>query len=407
MNNFVVPPGYNPNLTEQEFKTGLRIEEIMRQEGEKHRRERQDREYIQPLQVMDFNWILSQTPSPKKFLIQDILPSKGLHILLGANKLGKSWLCLQWAYSLSAGNHVLGKIPVGKTKVLYIDLEETWELVHERAKFLNLQPLQSNELTICTTCPPNNLKALLQYVSTQGVGLVIIDTMQKFLNIKDLNDYPQTVAALAPLKELADQLDISILLIHHTRKGNGSEDWTSDGLGSTGITASCDTILKLGRKRGESRAELNITGRSCLEKNFVLSFDRDCGSWTLDGDKAEVMDGDTQQLIYDWLKGNGANGPTAIFKGIKEEGYDGTLSTIKNILPRMAKSGKLDNMSGVYLIPLDSIDHKNTKVYIDPIDPIDQKEKEPEQRSTESIQSIPVSGSIPNLHKPEEEPEIW
>jgi hypothetical protein len=208
--------------------------------------------------------------------------------------------------------------------------------------------------------------------------------MQLFLNISDLNDYSETVSKLRPLKAIADKRQISILMIHHANKssGNESKDFLERALGSTGIAATCDTILCLTRPRNERRADLYITGRSIMDRVYTLQMDDNCG-WTLEGDKREVIEGDTQKLIYDWLKDNGANGPTIIHKGLKEEGYEGTLSTVKNTLSRMARAGKLDNISGIYCIP--------SKTPIDPIDPIDQESNDPEGRSIQSIRSIPLS----------------
>jgi KaiC/GvpD/RAD55 family RecA-like ATPase len=328
---FTHPPGYNPKLNGEQYKAAVSAENMVKREGEKIRKAKG--EPVDPLLIYDFNWILKNEPPPRSWIIPDLLPSKGLTVLLGGSKIGKSWLSLQMAYSVAAGTYALGKILVEQKNVLYVDLEESWELVHDRALSLQLQELSGEgRLSICTSYPSNNIKDLQAYLyQNPETKFVIIDTMQKFLRIENLNDYAEVVSKLSPVKELADNYEVSILMPHHTRKGNGTDNWTDDGLGSQAIVGTADNIIKLGRKRGESRGEINITGRSLLEKNYIVTFDRDCGSWTLEGDKQEVLEGDTQQLIYDWLKENGANGPKAIHKGLVEEGYEGTLSTVKVI----------------------------------------------------------------------------
>jgi hypothetical protein len=400
-NDFIPPPGYNPNLTEEQYKAAVAMENMMKREGEKTRKEKG--EFVDPLLVYDFNWILENEPPPRSWIVPELIANKGLTVLLGGSKIGKSWLSLQLAYAVASGGYALGKIPVEQRNVLYIDLEESWELVHDRAASLQLQKLGGEgRLSICTSYPSNNVKALQSYLHQHNeTKFVIIDTLQKFLRIENLNDYSEVVGKLSPVKELADNYEVSILMLHHTRKGNGADNWTDDGLGSQGIVGTADNIIKLGRKRGEGRGELNITGRSCLEKNLIATFDKNCGSWTLDGDKQEVLEGDTQQLIYNWLKENGANGPKAIHKGLVEEGYEGTLSTIKNTMSRMAHMGKLDRDSGLYLIPC----IKNT---IDPIDPIDLPKEDIVQKSIGSIGSIPVSETTDeNEELGEEELEIY
>jgi hypothetical protein len=305
------------------------------------------------------------------------------------------------AYAVAAGAYALGKIPVEQRNVLYIDLEETWELVHDRAVSLQLQKLSGEgSLSICTSYPSNNTKALQSYLHQHTeIKFVIIDTLQKFLKIENLNDYAEVVSKLSPVKELADNYEVSILMLHHTRKGNGADNWTDDGLGSQGIVGTADNIIKLGRKRGEGRGEINITGRNCLEKNYIATFDKTCGMWTLDGDKQEILEGDTQQIIYNWLKENGANGPKAIHKGLVEEGYEGTISTVKVIMSRMVASGKLDRNNGIY-----SVVNISPEKTINPINHVNQQNETIGQRFTEFTGFTPLSEEKP---KQEEELEIY
>jgi hypothetical protein len=212
-----------------------------------------------------------------------------------------------------------------------------------------------------------------------------VNGYRKFLRIENMNDYAEAINKMSPVKELADNYGVSILMLHHTRKGNSFGDWMDDSLGSMAITATADNIIKLGRKRGESRGELNITGRSCLEKNYVLTFDKDCGAWTLEGDKQEVLEGDTQQLIFDWLRENGAAGPKAIHRGLTEEGYSGTLSTIQNILSRMVKAETLQRGSGVYFTSL-----KTTETPVEGVEDVEGCQTIEDQSSTPSISSTPL-----------------
>jgi hypothetical protein len=88
-------------------------------------------------------------------------------------------------------------------------------------------------------------------------------------------------------------------------------------------------------------------------------------------------------LIYDWLKENGANGPKAIHKGLVEEGYTGTLSTIQNILSRMAKAGTLQKGSGVYFI--------SSKLNEKPVEGVEDIK---DYQNIEAVNSTPSISSI-------------
>ena len=175
---------------------------------------------------------------------------------------------------------------------------------------------------------------------------MIIDIMQLFLNVKDLNEYGEVVSKLRALKAVADKRQVSILMIHHTNKVNGeSRDFMERSLGSVGVTATCDTTIFMTRPRNERRADMHITGRSVLDKCYTLKMEDNCG-WVLEGDKREVVEGDTQRLVADWIRENGGATPNDIFRGLKDEGYTGTSDTVRQTCHRMKKAGKLNNDIG-------------------------------------------------------------
>jgi hypothetical protein len=187
------------------------------------------------------------------------------------------------------------------------------------------------------------IAALREYLKENpSIRFIIVDTLVKFFPAVDFNDYSGMTNALTPLKCIADDLDIGIMIITHTKKGGNTKDtgsdWLDQTLGSKAINATADQTLTLKRARSEGRAYLNVTGRDVEEQELVLAFDRDC-QWTVEGNKSEVLESDTRQLIYDWLKENGANGPAAVYKGLRKEGYTGTQSTIQKILLKMAEAG--------------------------------------------------------------------
>ncbi|MCL2007418.1 MAG: AAA family ATPase [Treponema sp.] len=275
----------------------------------------------------------------------------GLTILSGAEKLGKSWLAMGLGISLALGTYVLGKIKVDKTAVLYLCLEDNSRRLQRRLNQLqagNIPNLYFADKWI------GGVPALETYLKDNpSIRLVIIDTFIKFFPTIDLKDYTEISNKLTQLKNIADSLDIGIIIIHHTRKGSNNKesggDWMDNTLGSKAINGTADATITLKRGRGNRQGELNLTGRDIEEQELILTFDPDC-NWTIAGDKNEIQESDTRQLIFDWLRENGGNGPSAIHKGLKKEGYAGSLSTIQNILIKMVNSGILQNLAGTYLV---------------------------------------------------------
>ncbi|GHT80896.1 hypothetical protein FACS1894130_12550 [Spirochaetia bacterium] len=288
---------------------------------------------------------------PIDWIIPDLI-APGLTMLVGQPKLGKSWMVLQWAIGVSCGGGILGKILVKKTDVLYLSLEDTGRRLAERLAILKSPKLEN--LTFFTQWA-TGIIGLDKYLEEhKGTRFVIIDTLQRFSKLDRGNDYDPTYNFNAALKTIADRHGVGLVEVHHTNKSAGNipgGDWLNGVMGSQGYSGAADSTLLLRRGRGNRNAELLVTGRDVTENEFVLTLDLNCEGWVMEGRKNEVLEGQTQQLIHDWLKENGANGPSAIFKGLKENGYEGTLATIKTILTRMASAGKLTNTSGVYMPP--------------------------------------------------------
>ncbi|MCL1814891.1 MAG: AAA family ATPase [Treponema sp.] len=348
-----------------------------------------------------FDEILDRELPPEKWIVDGFIPETGLHLLMGAGKIGKSWFTLQCAQGIALGGSVMGKIPVEKKRVLYISLEERWKLLLKRAKILDFTKTGNNIIVIEdidrkeTPNVINSLDFMLEL--DPSIKFVIIDTMQLFLNVSDLNDYGPSVNSLRALKVIADKREVSILMIHHTNKSGGNEsvDFMERSLGSTGITATCDTTIFLTRPRNEKRADMYITGREVMDKAYTLKMDDNCG-WVLEGDKREVVEGETQRLIAEWLKENSPASPMDIFKGLKNEGYKGTYESVKQTCHRMKNAGKLTSESGKYNLftPADTpVTH---------VTPLPTK-TEPESMVTSNMGNTPLQETT----EPEKEPDIY
>jgi hypothetical protein len=186
------------------------------------------------------------------------------------------------------------------------------------------------------------------------IKFCIIDTWAVISPHRDQNDYSEATMRAHELKAVADELGIGILIIHHAKKGGNygeAGDWMDSILGSTGLAGAVDSIILLRRKRGEEKAELLASGRDILEKDFILSFDLDCGGWTIDGDKQTIVEGERQRDIFNWLKENGPHSPKEIFKGMKDDGYEGSPVTLRVILSKLLEKGILQKKDHEYFIP--------------------------------------------------------
>jgi len=229
-------------------------------------------------------------------------------LLNGAPKIGKSLFGLNLGIAAATGGRFLGTLTARKTDTLYLALEDTDRRLNNRLKKLKA-PEKCCNLKI-TTQWRNGYIGLENYLKEyKNIKLVIIDTLARFANIEDFNDYAQTTAAMVRLKRIADELNIAIVLIHHAKK-TGSRtsgaDWMEAALGSTGLTGATDSTIYIGRDRKTEKnsitATLYATGRDTLDITYRLKLNLDFGGWIIetpvDKEKESTLEGTGDN--FDW-----------------------------------------------------------------------------------------------------------
>ena len=100
------------------------------------------------------------------------------------------------------------------------------------------------------------------------------------------NLYRADYEALIPFKELADRLDIAVVVIHHLSKRAKGDDLTDLISGTTGLAGAADTIIVL--YRDSNGTKLYARGRDIEEVEIALHFDKKTGSFTVLGDAEDV-----------------------------------------------------------------------------------------------------------------------
>ena len=214
----------------------------------------------------------------------------GLSVLAGAPKIGKSWMVLQLCLSVAKGEPFLG-MNTRCCDVLYITLEDSEMRVQDRV--LRLTDEMPERLNITLSCPGigEELKRAIavycgDYPSTR---LIVIDTFQKIREQAGQMSYAGDYADVSAIKQIADELNICILLVHHTRK-MGDSDVINVINGTNGIAGSADTLMILKKeKRSERTAILSCTGRDVEDREMELNLDRETCVWQVINDtyKAE------------------------------------------------------------------------------------------------------------------------
>lgn len=272
--------------------------------------------YEMPLQLETIN---SEELSERRFKRVDFLVSSllkpGLAVLAGSPKVGKSWLVLSLCLHIARGEPFWG-MSVKKGVVLYLALEDTQRRLQDRIQSMEIEP--SRDLYLAVNCHPLGDKLEQELVNFckayPDTCLIVIDTFQKIRaqgrELSYANDYQE----VSRLKNLADQLNVCILLVHHTRK-QGDADYMNEISGTNGIAGSADTLMVIKKEnRTEGKAMLSCTGRDIEDREMELSFDRSACMWELKTDtlthREEALPEDMEQLIA-YLKEIGSFGGTS------------------------------------------------------------------------------------------------
>lgn len=221
----------------------------------------------------------------QKFIIKNLLPA-GLSILGGSPKIGKSWLVLKLCINIANGENFLG-FQTNKGRTLYVSLEDTYSRLQKRLLSITDEvknmSISNFAYKIGEGIDSQIKKQMNDYPDTV---LIVIDTLQMIRGSKEVN-YANDYAEIKVLKQLADELGIAILLVHHLRKLNDDDPFNMLS-GTNGIAGGVDTMFVLAKKdRTSNEATLYCTGRDIEDRELKLRFNRESFTWDLVADSIE------------------------------------------------------------------------------------------------------------------------
>lgn len=220
---------------------------------------------------------LMYKPLPKSSFLVDGLIPQGVNILCGASKIGKSWMVLDLALKVAAGEPVWG-IETTKCDVLYLCLEDTYQRIQDRLMTLTDEAPANLRFSVAANSLSCGLdKDIINYLyAYPETKLIIIDTLQKIRAEKDKFSgglYASDYEDMSVLKKLAAERGIAFLLVHHLRKQKDTDVFNQVS-GSAGIVGAADTTYVLQKdSRCMDSATLICTGRDIEFRQLRLKFE--------------------------------------------------------------------------------------------------------------------------------------
>ena len=137
-------------------------------------------------------------------------------------------------------------------------------------------------------------------IRTHKPALVILDTVARYVKVKDGNDYHETADAMAPYVEAARELGAHFLVTTHNRKGGAMTDDGVELMGSSGWQAHADTIMSIGKDEGDRVVYAFGRDDAGMEKTIVTMGDD--GHVQAAGTKRAANDADVMHAALRFIR---------------------------------------------------------------------------------------------------------
>ncbi len=237
---------------------------------------------------------------PPRWLWAGYLARGAVTLLTGLWKGGKSTLLAHLLRDLTRGSGLVSRVIDGPILVLS---EESGGIWATRRDDLGLSHDQIIMVESPTLGRPDDrtwrgmIQSLAECVHERGVALVVIDTLPTFWPVGNENDASEVMDALLPLRALTEA-GAAVLLIHHPKKGDGSQGTAARGSGA--LSGFADILVELRRYAPEDNADrrrkLTVYGRfeDCPPETVIELTD---DGYIVIGDTAETRQAETEVTI--------------------------------------------------------------------------------------------------------------
>lgn len=194
----------------------------------------------------------------QRWLVEQLWGESSVGLIGGAPKCSKTWLGLDLALSVATGSACLGKYTVPQAGPVLVYLaEDALPVVRERVqgmarhRGLDLDAVEMHVITapILRLDRDPHRTRLFETAKRLRPRLLLLDPLVRLHGI-DENHASEVAELLAYIRSLQRRLDLSVVLVHHTRKNATGGVATGQGLrGSSDLHAFGDSNLYLRRSR--------------------------------------------------------------------------------------------------------------------------------------------------------------
>lgn len=272
----------DPPLTQREFESRFErtwegIEERLGPPGAGKHREEPELEVTEETRslITTVGDYVSLIPEKPPWVVEGYLYYGGVTLVAGAPKKGKSTLISDLLRARLNRAEFLNK-PVAPGPVLYLTEEAGIAVAH---KVRDLKTMSILDRSTALRAEVSRLKDVLALV-TDWIGsrrdvVVVLDTLAIWAGFDDENNASEVTKAIARIMALAANTNAAVIIVHHTRKGGGTDGEAIRG--SSAIMGTVDVSVEMKGVRDSdegTRRQLDIKGRVIMPRTEHLDYVR-------------------------------------------------------------------------------------------------------------------------------------
>jgi hypothetical protein len=255
-----------------------------------------------------------------ELIVEGFLPKRGLILLGGRPKDGKSWFACQLALSFCTGQPLGDWLEIrSRGRVHLWALEDQFALTKEKlAKLLGgKRPVGVGDVRVFSELSQPILRGGDEIIQAalreHPAELIILDSLFKLTGATQSNyDISQRdYDVIDRVRSIALGHGCAAVIVMHTKKGARGGNPIENILGTSGTSAAADGVAEL--KRFGNKGKLTVVGRTIPHENFDLVW-RDGPEgwgWTIESQGDGTM-GETSEDVVAFLEAQGPTKPAAI-----------------------------------------------------------------------------------------------
>ncbi len=254
INQYYASLGKKEPLSEKEL---LAI--IKGQETKYHPKTEQDEQENKRKAVLFLHEIKDLEANKNAWIVEELIPTKGITVIYGAPGEGKSFIRSAIAIACARGKELFDKFPTKKSKVLLVDKDTG--MYHDLGRFKDLGvDVENEKLDIAFYTIAHNFNVhdkkeiaeLTEHIKEHAFDLVIFDTFRDIF-FGDENSSQEVGEVIGFMKSLS-ALNVTTILVHHTKKNTEDDKKNPAKLarGSSALWGGVHSMLYISKSTNEN-----------------------------------------------------------------------------------------------------------------------------------------------------------